>query len=428
MINCLGEEGADKDSMSSRVKLQFNRYDYSAFITFFAYASSSVIVPVALIQIASALGFPLSEGGMGAGGALQISRTISMTTLMVVSGFISAKLGLRKSLGLAAFFMGIGCLAVSLANSYWFLFAAILCAGCGEGYIEAMATPFVQKLHKENTGQYMNFAHSFWSIGVTGTTIGAGFMLMCGVPWRPVVFCTCLLAVAAGLSLLWPEKKGYEFPEEHETLSLGTVLKQTKDIWSTPKFWLFFLLMFVAGGAEYCLTFWLASFMQLTMKTGAFLGGLATAVFSIGMVTGRMGWGVYVPQKRLGQSLIVACTIGLLLSCAIPFVRPEMAVGRVGGIILLFVLLYLIGITIAPLWPTIQTYSVDRLPKHLDETMVFVWLSCAGVPGCGTFAWLMGVLGDVFHSLNVPFFLVPACQLILAVALLVETRKNVNES
>ena len=413
--------------MSGRVKLQFNRYDYSAFITFFAYASSSVIVPVALMQIATALGFPLSEGGMGAGGALQISRTISMTTLMVVSGFIGAKLGLRKSLGLAAFFMGIGCLAVSLANSYWFLFVAILCAGCGEGYIEAMATPFVQKLHKENTGQYMNFAHSFWSIGVTGTTIGAGFMLMCGVPWRPVVFCTFLLAVVAGLSLLWPEKKGHEFPEEHETLSLGTVVKQTKDIWSTPKFWLFFLLMFLAGGAEYCLTFWLASFMQLTMKTGAFLGGVATAVFAMGMVTGRMGWGVYVPQKRLGQSLIVACTVGLLLSCAIPFVRADMAVGRIGGIILLFVLLYLIGITIAPLWPTIQTYSVDRLPKHLDETMVFVWLSCAGVPGCGTFAWLMGVLGDVFHSLNVPFFLVPACQLLLAVALLIETRRKIRE-
>ena len=413
--------------MSSRVKLEFHRYDYAAFITFFAYAASSVIVPVALMQIATALGFPLSEGGMGAGGALQISRTISMTTLMVVSGFIGAKLGLRKSLGMAAFVMGFGCLAVSLSNSYWFLFTAILCAGCGEGYIEAMATPFVQKLHKENTGQYMNFAHSFWSIGVTGTTIGAGFMLMCGVPWRPVVFCTCLLAVVAGLFLLWPEKKGHEFPEEHESLALGTVVKQTKDIWATPKFWLFFLLMFMAGGAEYCLTFWLASFMQLTMKTGAFLGGVATAVFSLGMVTGRMGWGVYVPQKRLGQSLIVACTIGLLLSCAIPFVRPDMVVGRIGSVILLFVLLYLIGITIAPLWPTIQTYSVDRLPKHLDETMVFVWLSCAGVPGCGTFAWLMGVLGDVFHSLNMPFFLVPACQLLLAVALLLETRRKIRD-
>ena len=410
--------------MSSRVKLEFHRYDYAAFITFFAYASSSVIVPVALIQIASSLGFPLAEGGMGAGGALQLSRTISMTAMMVVSGFISAKLGLRKSLGLAAFVMGFGCLCVSLSNSYWLMFAALLCAGCGEGYIEAMATPFVQKLHKENTGQYMNFAHSFWSIGVTGTTIGAGFMLMCGVPWRPVVCCACLLAVVAGLFLLWPEKIGREFPEEHEAVSFATVVKQTKDIWATPKFWLFFLLMFIAGGAEFCMTFWIASFMQLTMKTGAFLGGLATAVFSLGMVTGRMGWGVYVPQKRLGQSLIVACAIGMLLSCSIPFLQPDMAIGRIGTLILMFVLDYLIGITIAPLWPTIQTYSVDRLPKHLDETMVFVWLSCAGVPGCGIFSWLMGVLGDVFHSLSMPFFLLPACQLLLTLVLLVETRQK----
>ena len=201
-------------------------------------------------------------------------------------------------------------------------------------------------------------------------------------------------------------------------------MKQTKDIWATPKFWLFFLLMFIAGGAEFCMTFWIASFMQLTMKTGAFLGGLATAVFSLGMVTGRMGWGVYVPQKRLGQSLIVACAIGMLLSCSIPFLQPDMAIGRIGTLILMFVLDYLIGITIAPLWPTIQTYSVDRLPKHLDETMVFVWLSCAGVPGCGIFSWLMGVLGDVFRSLSMPFFLLPACQLLLTLVLLVETRKK----
>ena len=38
----------------------------------------------------------------------------------------------------------------------------------------------------------------------------------------------------------------------------------------------------------------------------------------------------------------------------------------------------------------------------------------------------MGVLGDVFHSLSMPFFLLPASQLLLTLVLLAETRqKNV---
>ena len=47
--------------------------------------------------------------------------------------------------------------------------------------------------------------------------------------------------------------------------------------------------------------------------------------------------------------------------------------------------------------------------------MLFILLSCAGIPGCGFFTWLMGCLGDQTGDLRLAFYLVPGCYLTLAV-------------
>ena len=80
---------------------------------------------------------------------------------------------------------------------------------------------------------------------------------------------------------------------------------------------------------------------------------------------------------------------------------------------LFLALLFVAGVATAPFWPSIQSYATDRMPKN-DTTMLFVLLSCAGVPGCGLFTWLMGVIGDRTGSLTNAFYLVPLCFFSLA--------------
>jgi fucose permease len=46
--------------------------------------------------------------------------------------------------------------------------------------------------------------------------------------------------------------------------------------------------------------------------------------------------------------------------------------------------------------------------------MLFVLLSCAGIPGCGFFTWLMGWIGNS-SGLGAAFYIVPACYAGLAV-------------
>jgi hypothetical protein len=45
--------------------------------------------------------------------------------------------------------------------------------------------------------------------------------------------------------------------------------------------------------------------------------------------------------------------------------------------------------------------------------MLFILLSCAGIPGCGVITWVMGLLGNV-GGLRVSFLVIPVCFAILA--------------
>ena len=67
-------------------KMVFGRYDYAAFLTFASYAMCSIVIPMCLVPLARDLHFPLDEGGMGMGGAIQLGRSIPMTIMLILCG------------------------------------------------------------------------------------------------------------------------------------------------------------------------------------------------------------------------------------------------------------------------------------------------------------------------------------------------------
>jgi fucose permease len=260
----------------------------------------------------------------------------------------------------------------------------------------------VQELHPDEPGRYINFTHSFWSVGVLVTVLISGGLISSGVSWRiPVAAVGAVGFIAAAMLLIRSRK--YACCEHPEPVHWTDVCSRTVTILKCRRFWLFFAAMFVAGGGEFCLTFWCASFIQLNFLDAAWAGGVGTALFAGGMVIGRTGAGYFVHQNHL-KHLIVGCA---LVGTAVTLLFPH-----IESLWVMFVLLFFAGLATAPFWPSVQGYSIDRLPK-LDTTMLLVLLSCAGVPGCGVFTWLMGYVGD-YAGLATAFYLVPACYVILA--------------
>jgi MFS family permease len=384
--------------------MSFGRFDYAAFLSFFAYASGSVVVPVALVALARDLGFSLEEGGMAAGGALHLGRTVPMVAAMALCGFAAGRWGKRRTFGVSVLLMGIGMGLCALAPRYGILFLALMIAGIGEGVIEGLATPFVQGLHPAEHGRYINFAHAFWPVGVLATVLISGVLLSLGVSWRLITGAVALLSLFPTTLLLIPSRNGREYPEHPEPLHWRLIWGHALEILRLPRFWLFFAAMFLAGGGEFCLTFWCASYIQLNFNASAWAGGVGTACFAAGMMLGRTGWGYLIKQHQLKELIVFSALAGTAISLVFPLLHQ---------LWLFCALLFLVGLATAPFWPSVQSYCADRLPET-DTTMLFILLSCAGVPGCGFFTWLMGYVGNQGGGLRQAFYLVPACFLILA--------------
>ena len=389
--------------------LHFGRYDYAAFSTFFTYAAGSVVVPVALVLLAKELGFPLESGGFMAGGALQLARTLPMIVAMLSCAFLAGRWGKRNSFGVSVLVMSAGILLCALTPSYAILFIGLLIAGLGEGVIEGLATPLIQDLHvNEEPGRYINFAHSFWAVGVLVTVLVSGFLLSIGVSWRYLLGGVAFLGLLSTAFILFPERAGHKYPEHKEPVHWRDTRNNALKIVAIPKFWLFFAAMFVAGGGEFCLTFWCASYIQLSFGETVWAGGVGTAAFAGGMVLGRMGCGMLIKQKYFRRLIIISGLAGTVISLSFPFIE---------NIWLFFSLLFFVGIATAPYWPSIQSYASDRMPE-VDSTMLLILLSCAGVPGCGVVTYLMGIIGNVTGDLRIAFFLVPICYLTLAILII----------
>ncbi len=392
--------------------LRFGRYDYAAFLAFFVYASATVVLPLALVDIAAELGFPLEEGGMSAGGALHLIRTTAIVGAMLTCGFIAGRAGKRRTMGVSLLLLAIGLTSAALAPAYMILLPALLLAGAGEGVVEGLATPFVHDLHPEEPGRYINFTHAFWSVGIVTTVLVGGVMMATGVSWRLVVLAVAATTLLAAMFLLMPARPGREYPEHPEILHWRTVAGQARAIMRMPRFWLFFAAMFLAGGGEFCLTYWSASYLQLNLGTSVLAGGVGLACFAGGMVIGRSGWAMIIAQHHLRRLVVFSALAGTAVTLLLPLVANPLW---------FLLLLFAAGICTAPFWPSIQSHSTGRLPAA-DKTMLLIMLSCAGIPGCGFLTWVMGYIAN-HYGLRVAFNIVPACYILIAAIMAVDRYK-----
>ena len=401
----------------TRKTLQFGRYDYAAFTGSICFALCSLSIPLMIVEIGDALAFPLDRGGMAAGGLLHLFRSVAMVAALLLCGNIAGRIGKRRSMGGSLLCMGAGTLLCAFAPQYWMLIPWLLIAGFGEGICEGIATPFVQDLHPDAPERYVNIAHSFWSIGIAVVVVVGGGLWTLGAGWRAILAGIGIVTLLASALFLWRENPRRKYPEAAGGAGFREIAHHALEIARVPRFWLCSLAMFFGAGAEFGLTFWSAAYVQLNFQTGAWVAGLGTGAVAFGMFLGRSGFGFfarpdYIRYVLLGSAL---CTIPvtLLLALLKPGILPPAL-----GFPTLFLLLILAGTGVATFWPSVQVYGVTTMPE-LDSTMLYICFSALGIPGCGIFTLLMGVIGDRY-GLRGGILVIPVCLALFAAVIFLE--------
>lgn len=380
-----------------KLKINFSRGDGAAYLGYSGYAAGAVVIPMLLVAMSGELDFDLASGGI-----LHLLRSAVMVISMLLSGYAAAKAGKAWILGAAVFLIAAGLLMCSFTTTYALLVGAIVLIGLGNGFFESLATGFISDLHRDDTpGRYINITHSFWPLGILITVLGTGIALKYGVSWRQQVMVIVLfLLIPAGLFLSCRNPVKYNSSHAENKTGKASPLKNFR-------FLLFLLALFLAGGSEHCFTFWLPSLIELELAGDGILCGTGVALFAAGMFAGRFFSGIFVNVKP--ALLIAGCAF---FCAAVSLAIPRIESGRT-----LMLILPLLGIATGPLWPSLQ-YCCASMLKEYDSTQLYILMPLFGIPGCGFFTWLLGMIGK-HTGLRTGFYVVFFCDLLIAVLIII---------
>jgi fucose permease len=367
-----------------------NRVYRAASASLFIYSASAIALPICLVRISEELGFNLTQGG-----SLGFITSIEQFFVLLASSFAAARFGKIKVLRSGLLILALGLALFTLSGSFLSAVLLMLFIGFGNALLEALLTPLVEDLYPNDNGSKMNLLHAFWPMGTIAAVLILGQLLSVDVGWRPLFL--GLAALVLLINFWYPASGRIDLPRSRADFS------HMREIISLPRFWVFGLALAFAAGAEGAFTFWSASFIQIHYGELPRAGALGTAAFAVGMAVGRISSSHIAGRIGLKRLMVTSLTLGLAVSCTFFFITSLAA---------LYLFLLAMGLCIACLWPSIQSYAGSEL--GVDPTVLMIFLSCLGLPGFSSATLLMGIIGDA-RGLKASFIIAP---IYLAVALI----------
>ena len=373
------------------------RYDWVVFLGLFVEAFALQAVPVILLDVSNDLGFPLAEGGFAAGGLIQLFAGITGISGMLLGSFFANKYGKCRVYLVGLFLLFWGILALAFAASYVQFVCFMMFANTGGCIIIGLAPALAHDLHVRDSGKYITIANSFWSGGMLLTVVLAGYIVGQGWGWRYVLIIGAGLVLLPTLLLLLPVRSGENFPESTESATLEYAWRMKLVALKCRRFWRFLLMISLVMVSELIINMWTASYMQLNFGASAEAGGFAVGCFAGGMIISRFVSGSLIQQGKIRNFILGYALAAGIITASLPFITSADT---------FYLMLFIAGLAIAPLWPCIQSYSVDQLPE-LDKMVVIVLLTICGMITFSFFSWITGLVASIYGSLNPVFYLVP---------------------
>lgn len=376
----------EKEMEEVRMRSIERAFKASAF-NFVVYAVTSISFSISLVSIKTELNLNFTESA-----SFSLVSSIEQAIILLLVPLFLCKYPKVRVLKASLFILMGGVVSFALSRNYVGAMCSLLFMGCGTALQEALLTPIVVDLYPDEVNAKMNVMHGFWPVGICGSLFLVGYLLSVGVSWRRVYLGIAALAFVN--FWLYPSSKYVPFNDSK--FDVKTAVK----IFCSTSFWCFGFALFFIGGAEGAFAFWSATFIQLNLKTSVFLAGVITAFFSLGMIVGRFASSRLLRFISVHKLIIASSSISILVSFIFYFVH---------SIYTLAFFLFFIGMFMACLWPTVQSYASVVLP--FDATAIMILLSCFGVPGYSTSSFIMGLIGDrlgLFASfiIVVPIFLI----------------------
>lgn len=274
----------------------------------------------------------------GAFGSAQLAAPLVAIVLLLLGGYLSAYLGLKRMAAAALALLAAAALALAASANLWGLVGALLLLGAGNGLFETALNGAALDWERATGGSVLNLLHAGFSAGAIAGALGAGQLLAGGrSPGQILV----LLALLTGLLLVAALPVRYP-PAEAQTAGATGVAATLRLLLQRRALRVLALVCALGAVGESAGYLWSAIYVS-RQGGGALGSGLALGLLSGAMLAGRLVNARLV--NRLGARVSLLLSGAGLALAALLFLLP-------GGVAPAIAAFAMLGLAVAGVVPT----------------------------------------------------------------------------
>lgn len=234
-----------------------------------------------LTSIAETFDVPLGRMGL-----LFTFSSFGLLPSVVVSGFLSERVGKRSVILAGALLLALGAALFAASPALgpeprfaWAL-AAMVLIGIGAGGVESVGNALIADDNQPAPAFAMNFTHAFFAVGAVAGPVAAGLLLRSRLPWQ-LLFC----GGAALLGLMLPALAAQRPRSPHGgPMSIGAAMGLLR----SALLWLLLIVLALYVGAEVGLSAWVSPLMEEVLGASRGTAAMAVSAFWGCMIVGRL--------------------------------------------------------------------------------------------------------------------------------------------
>lgn len=384
-------------------KLSFKHTKIACYIGYITQATVNNFFPLLFVMFNQKYGISFDKIAL----LISINFGIQLFVDLISARFID-KIGYRQCIVSAHVFAFFGIIALAflpdmLPDPYVGLLLAMAICAIGGGLTEVMISPIMEACPSDSKAGSMSLLHSFYCWGAMGV-IAISTLLLAWFGMESWQYITLVWALIPLFNIFYfcvvPINK---LTEKGEGMSFSELFK-------SKLFWIFCVLMVLAGAVEISIAQWASAFAESGLKVSKTLGDLlGPCAFAFLMGVSRV-FHVKIDKKINLVTYLLICALGCVVGYLIASLVTIPAIALIGcGIC---------GFSVGVMWPGTLSLASSKMPK--GGVSMFAFYALAGDLGCtlgpAVVGFVSGIYGD---QLSIGLLAATIFPIVLSVILLV---------
>ncbi len=405
----------------------------SLFINYFVFAILLNSVGTVILQMQN--NFHVDEVHAS---TLEAFKDLSIAIMSFVAGLYIRKLGYKRAMLVALGAVALGCLIMPLVPSFATTKILFAILGCSFALVKMSIFGTIglvtdgEKAHVS----LMSFIESTFMVGVlTGYFVFSAFMDSqnpASLSWLRVYYWLSGISLFAFLLLLFAPLDESSIQSERKAATpLVAEFREMFNLLASRLVLMFIFCAFFYVLLEQSIMSWLPTFNQKVLALPSDLSVQMSSILAGSTALGRFGAGIVF--KRVNWFVALVTCLGLaivLVFLAMPLAAQAQGTQVTGwhNAPLAAFVFPLIGLLLAPIYPTLNSLILSQLPieKHgFMSSLIIIFSALGGTTG----SMIMGFIFRRFGGQSAFYFsLVPLTILIICLTIFSRLQKNSNGS